>query len=353
MRVSLSLLFLLLATPALGQGAGGQGFAGLGAEVPEFALPDPTTRLEFPRDHGPHPAFRIEWWYLTANLTGPDGTDYGIQWTLFRSALAPEMREGWDSPQIWMAHAGLTTPTAHHSAERFARDGIGQAGVVAKPFAAWLDDWQMIGTATEGADQFDRVRITARGPDFAYDLDAKAEGALVLHGDQGFSVKAGGGQASHYYSQPFYRMSGTLILPDGPVTVTGTGWLDREWSSQPLDGDQTGWDWFALTFDDGSRLMAAQVRSDSGTFSIGTSIAADGTAEALPDGALRFTPLETAGVAGREIPVRWRIEGAGLDVQIEPVNTESWMDTTFAYWEGPIRISGSHSGRGYLEMTGY
>ncbi len=353
MRVSLTLLCLLLTSPALGQGAGGQGFAGLGTEAPEFALPDPATRMEFPRDHGPHPEFRIEWWYLTANLTGADGTAYGIQWTLFRSALAPEARDGWDSPQVWMAHAALTTPTAHHSAERFARDGIGQAGVVADPFAAWLDDWQMTGQAPAGADPLDRLQISARGSEFSFDLQAVAQGPLVLHGDQGFSVKAAGGQASHYYSQPFYQVTGTLMLPDGPLDVTGTGWLDREWSSQPLEGAQTGWDWFALSFDDGSRMMAAQVRSDAGAYTIGTMIAADGTARPLPDGALRFTPLQSATIAGREIPFNWRIEGAGVDIQVEALNPNSWMETTFAYWEGPIRLSGSHQGHGYLEMTGY
>ncbi|MBN9582606.1 MAG: hypothetical protein J0G37_14030, partial [Afipia sp.] len=30
-----------------------------------------------------------------------------------------------------------------------------------------------------------------------------------------------------------------------------------------------------------------------------------------------------------------------------------WMGTRVAYWEGPVAISGSHGGVGYLEMTGY
>jgi predicted secreted hydrolase len=29
------------------------------------------------------------------------------------------------------------------------------------------------------------------------------------------------------------------------------------------------------------------------------------------------------------------------------------MGTSFAYWEGPISFAGSHSGVGYLELTGY
>lgn len=134
-------LALALAAPAPFAPVHAQGFADMGAPAEGFALPDPAHVLEFPADHGAHPAFRIEWWYLTANLTGPDGTDYGAQWTLFRSALAPEEVEGWSSPQLWMGHAAVTTPDTHHFAERLARGGVGQAGVTLDGgFRAWIDD---------------------------------------------------------------------------------------------------------------------------------------------------------------------------------------------------------------------
>ncbi len=328
-----------------------QGYAGLGSTAAEgFATPDPETRLRFPRDHGPHPGFRIEWWYLTANLTGPDGTDYGVQWTLFRSALAPNEAEGWASPQIWMGHAALTTLERHYFAERLARGGIGQAGVRPDPFSAWIDDWQMT-----GADGLARLDLSARGAEFAYDLSLRAEGPLVLHGANGYSVKSADGQASHYYSQPHYRIEGTLTLPSGPVAVTGQGWLDREWSSQPLAADQSGWDWFSLSFETGARLMGFRLRGARGDFTSGTWIDADGRATPLAPGALRAEPLDQARVAGRRLPVRWRLSlpARGLDVEVAALNRDSWMGTSFAYWEGPVRVSGSHSGRGYLEMTGY
>nr|WP_269102767.1 lipocalin-like domain-containing protein [Mangrovicoccus ximenensis] len=105
----------------------GQGFAGLGQDADGFALPQPDPVFRFPRDHGPHPRFRIEWWYVTANLKTASGEDRGIQWTLFRSALAPQERPGWASPQIWFAHAAMTRPGAHLVAERRARGGIGEA----------------------------------------------------------------------------------------------------------------------------------------------------------------------------------------------------------------------------------
>ncbi|MEX5728129.1 putative secreted hydrolase [Rhodovulum iodosum] len=332
-----------------------QGFAGLGQGAEGFATPRPGVALEFPADHGAHPSYRIEWWYLTANLKGEDGRSYGVQWTLFRSALAPETREGWADPQIWMGHAGLTTPERHFVAERLARGGIGQAGVTAVPFGAWIDGWRMQGRAAEGRDELSALSLTAQGTDFAYDLDLTAEGPLVAHGQSGYSTKSESGQASYYYSQPFYRVAGTLDLPEGPIAVTGRAWLDREWSSQPLDAEQKGWDWVSLHFESGEKLMGFQLRSTDGAYTSGTWIGADGRAEPFEDGVLTMTPLGRARVAGRDLPVRWRLElpAKGLDVEIDALNAQSWMETRFAYWEGPVRITGSHRGEGYLEMTGY
>lgn len=338
------LLLLCLATPALGQG-----FAGLGTRAEGFATPTPGAALHFPRDHGAHPDYRIEWWYLTANLTGADGRDYGVQWTLFRTALAPGTTKGWSDPQLWMGHAALTTPKRHFVAERLARGGIEQAGVTAQPFAAWIDEWRMAGP-------LNALEINAGGRDFAYDLSLTATGPLILQGQGGYSVKSAQGQASYYYSQPFYEVSGSLRLPEGPMQVRGKAWLDREWSSQPLAEDQKGWDWISLHLGDGSKLMGFQLRqADGGTFTSGTWISPEGQAEPFGDGALRMTPQRRAKVAGRAVPVEWRVElpDHGVDVTLGAVNDGAWMNTLFPYWEGPVRISGSHVGKGYLEMTGY
>ena len=352
-------IFLSVALAGMAAGAAGaQGFADLGASVEGFALPDRNRVLEFPADHGAHPEFRIEWWYLTANLTGADGAEYGVQWTLFRTATQPVETAGWESPQLWMGHAAVTTEAAHFVAERLARGGVGQAGVAlgdGAPFRAWIDDWEMMSTSDAGQDALARLELTARGEGFGYALELAAEGPLVLQGDAGYSVKSAGGQASHYYSQPFYTVSGRLDLPGGPVAVTGQAWLDREWSSQPLAEDQTGWDWFSLSFAGGEKLMGFVLRDGGAGFTSGTWIDADGTPGPLAPGALQAEALERATVAGREVPVVWRLRlpERGLDVTLRAMNPAAWMDTSVPYWEGPVRVTGSHSGRGYLEMTGY
>lgn len=344
------LLLILLPLQALAQG-----FAGLGSAAQGFDLPQRGTELHFPHDHGPHPTYRIEWWYLTATLRGADGQQYGVQWTLFRSALAPETSPGWGDPQLWMGHAGLTTAQRHFHAERIARGGTGQAGVTATPFEAWIDDWQMQSVAKPGTDALSALSLRARARDFAYDLQLSATGPLVFHGDRGYSVKSPDGQASYYYSQPFYTVSGTLSLHAGPVEVTGQAWLDREWSSQPLSEDQRGWDWVSLSFDSGARLMGFRVRGAKGDFLSGSWIAPDGTLTALPPDALTLTPLRQSRVAGRRLPTRWalRYPAQEVDITFEALNPHSWMGTSLPYWEGPVQISGSHSGTGYLEMTGY
>lgn len=345
---------LLLITSAGGVTA--QGFAGLGSDAEGFTLPAPDPSFSFPRDHGPHHDFRIEWWYVTANLQDAGGRRYGVQWTLFRSALEPKERPGWASPQIWFAHAAATTAERHLVGETLARGGIGQAGVTADPFRAWIDDWAMEGQAAPGSDALSDVTLTASGPDFAYDLRLRADGPLVFQGQRGFSVKSERGQASYYYSQPHYAVEGRLDLPDGPVEVTGRAWLDREWSSQPLDDDQTGWDWFALHLADGTKMMVYRLRdADGGGYVPGTWIDRSGGARHIPDGQIRLTPLGSARVAGRRVPVEWRIEWpeGGVDVTTRPLNRQAWMATNVPYWEGPISVTGSHEGEGYLEMTGY
>jgi predicted secreted hydrolase len=351
MNAKAFLLFLFLPVAALAQG-----FAGLGTQAEGFAQVTPPAALAFPRDHGPHPDFRIEWWYLTATLTGPDGADYGVQWTLFRQAMRPGGESaGWESPQVWMAHAALTTAEDHRYAERFARGGIGQAGVTADPFEAWIDAWRMQGTA-EAGDALAALRLTAGGADFGYDLALTADRPPVPQGDAGFSVKSDAGQASYYYSQPFYTAAGTIEIDGATIPVTGQAWLDREWSSQPLTAEQDGWDWFALHLEDGGKVMLYRLRSRDGSAHLaGTWITADGRPTPLAPDQIVVEPTGWAETAGRRVPVAWHlgVPDFGLAVDTEPLNAQSWMGTAYAYWEGPMRFTGSHAGRGYLELTGY
>ena len=346
-----------LALLALPKRALAQGFAGLGNDASGFAKVTPGKTFVFPADHGPHPDFRIEWWYVTANLVDHSGTAYGAQWTLFRQALSPGAHnEGWDNQQIWMAHAAVTRADTHRTSETFARGGVGQAGVTAEPFVAWIDSWTMRGVDDFDATTISPLDLNATARDFAYSLHLESDRPLVLEGDKGYSKKSEREQASYYYSQPFFKASGRLAIDARQIAVTGQAWMDREWSSQPLAPDQTGWDWFALHFVTGEKLMLYRMRQKDGhDYASGTWILPDASTRQLGPADITMTPQPPIDIEGHKLPVQWRVEISSLQLAIDttPLNPEAWMGTTFAYWEGPISFRGSHSGVGYLEMTGY
>lgn len=334
-----------------------QGFAELGRDGAGFAAVTPGRTLSFPADHGPHPDFRIEWWYLTANLKDDAGNAFGVQWTLFRQAMtASAPQEGWASQQIWMGHAAVTRADTHRTSETFGRGGVGQAGVEAKPFHAWIDSWEMRGLDGLSDDTIAPLMLTASGADFSYALRLEAERPLVLQGDAGYSKKSERGQASYYYSQPYFHATGTITIDDHPVQVSGPAWMDREWSSQPLASDQTGWDWFSLHLASGEKLMLFRLRQTDGrNYFSGNWIGLDGRSAQLAAAEIEMTPTATTTIEGRKLPTAWRvaIPAHGLSIESTPLNATSWMGTSFTYWEGPISFQGSHRGVGYLELTGY
>lgn len=337
------------------------GFAGLAETVDEgsydvsFLQPAPGDRLVFPEDWGEHPRHRIEWWYLTANLQTADGAPLGLQWTQFRQALVPRLPEqapdpeSWPLESVWMAHGALSIDGDHRFSERFARGDIGHAGATAEPFAVWLDHWQL---KDDGSGLWE---LSVQEDGWGYDLTLEPSGTLVYHGDQGFSAKSASGEGSMYFSDTDIRIKGEVRIGDRVEQVEGAGWLDREWSSQFLRAEQQGWDWFALRLDSGARLMAFRLREDEGVFVSGTWIAADGTTTALSPQDLVISPGEIRSTSLGDLPVQWNIEvkPAGVTLTVRAPEGDYWNDGLYPYWESPVRVSGSETGEGYMELTGY
>ncbi|MFC6300494.1 iron ABC transporter permease [Pseudomonas sp. CCM 7893] len=330
-----------------------ESFAGLGSDAADFAQVVPGKVFSFPEDHGPHDGFRIEWWYVTANLKDAQGNLFGVQWTLFRNALkAGPVQPGWHDSTIWLGHAAVTSATHHYAAERYARGGVGQAGAQAMPFSAWIDNWSFA-TRPGAASTLADMQLKAGDGPFNYDLHLTSSRPLVLQGDNGYSRKSDQGQASYYYSQPFFQANGSLTLEGKTYHVSGPAWLDREWSSQPLTANQTGWDWFSLHLDSGEQLMLFRVRQkEGGSYLTGTWIDKDGRTQVLHSQDIQLTPLTSTEVDGRSVPTRWslKVPAKQLDITTEAVNPKAWMKVSIPYWEGPVRFEG---GVGYLEMTGY
>jgi predicted secreted hydrolase len=200
------------------------------------------------------------------------------------------------------------------------------------------------------------LELNGSGADFSYALRLDADRPLVLQGDAGYSKKSERGQASYYFSQPYFKVSGRITIDDRAAEVTGLAWMDREWSSQPLAPDQTGWDWFSLHLASGEKLMLYRLRQKDGHNNLlGNWIEPDGRSIEIASTDNSMTATTLTDVAGRKMPTGWRIiiPAHGLTIESAPLNAKSWMATSVPYWEGPISFGGSHNGVGYLEMTGY
>ena len=285
-----------------------------------------------------------------------------MQWTLFRQSLSPEViTEGWDSNQLWMAHAALTMPRIHKFEQRFARGGIGQAGVHNDGvFEAWLDDWRWRSQTEEPFPS--QLHFSVADSHVEMQLDSHSD--WVLQGDMGYSQKSTQGQASYYYSQPNISISGHVQVGGKVIPLKGTAWLDREWSSQALAENQQGWDWFSLHLDDGNKLMLYRLRHDNGAHWLsGSWIDINGKKIHLHKHDIELKPVATRVIqAGKDktikLPLEWEIglPGYARKWTVKTLFDQQWMETRFPYWEGVVLLedaAGQPAGRGYMELTGY
>ncbi|MGY5728897.1 lipocalin-like domain-containing protein [Vibrio chemaguriensis] len=331
------------------------------SESNRFTPVEKGVELTFPADHQAHPNFRHEWWYLTANLIDEDGNPLGVQWTQFRFAATPPTGEDyvkkteWQTQQIYMAHSAVTTQDKHYADEKWSRDQASLAGVDTSPFRVYLDDWQW---ASSTNDLFPAT-LNADSEQFGYSLTLTSSAPYQKQGEQGYSTKSADGQvASYYYSQPFIDVSGEVTIDGKTHQVSGKAWIDREWSSQFLLDSQQGWDWFALRLSDQTSLVVFQLRDSktgAASYSSARLMQQDGSGIAIPQKDIQLEATKQTEIQGRKYPTQWQVSipNQQVELTVSALNPNAKMPLSVPYWEGPVRIDGSHSGTGYMELTGY
>lgn len=322
----------------------------------------PGYRMQFPRDFGAHPDFHTEWWYVTGWLKQPNGKPLGFQVTFFRSATQHDRANpsAFAPTQIVIAHAALSDPAVGHLLhdQRSARAGLGLAYTREGDTDVKLGDWSMK-RRPDGS-----YGAVVRARDFTLNLRLNPSQPPLLQGENGFSRKGAAAlDASYYYSHPHLQVSGSVTRGGATAAVTGSAWLDHEWSSQYLDPDAAGWDWLGANLDDGSALMAFQMRSKRGD-----KLWAHAT---LRDASGRITQYDGADVSytattrwrsprtQAEYPVAGILATGSTRWRIVPLQPDQELDsrrsTGAVYWEGAVTLErdGQPVGHGYLELTGY
>jgi predicted secreted hydrolase len=321
----------------------------------------PGRTFSFPADHGAHPAFRTEWWYVTGWLKTASGRDLGFQVTFFRTRPTSDPRNPsrFAPAQILFAHAALSDPRVGHilHGERAARAGFGLAEAKSGDADIHLRDWRLV-RQPDGA-----FKTHVANGDFTLSLDLAPTQPVLLEGDGGYSRKGPAPeQASYYYSMPHLKVTGRVARSGTEEAVTGEAWLDREWSSNYLAPGAVGWDWTGLQLDDGGALMAFRIRDKAGAalWAGGSLRAADGRFTRFAPGDVRFDPrrIWRSPATGATYPVEQsltiRLPTGDRHFLLTPLFADQELDGRSSgmpvYWEGAVRTGG---GRGYLELTGY
>lgn len=331
-----------------------------GANTEGFLRAAAPREFSFPADHGPHPGFRNEWWYLTGNLQTTEGRRFGYQVTFFNAAMrAPDVAgtdSAWDSERLWMAHFAITDVEAgtHEARERFSRENPGLAGAALSPFRVWLEDWSLTGTGNDYP-----WHLQVADHDLALELDLTSSKLPALQGENGLSQKSpAAGNASYYYSLTRMPTVGTLTIGAEVFEVSGNSWLDREWSTSALADDQVGWDWFSLQLDDGQELMYYQLRTPSGDAhpnSQGNWTDRNGNQQLITNTDLQLEETSWwTSSDGVRYATGWLMRYRDQEWEITAVIDDQLMDLSIPYWEGAVDVNstdGGVVGLGYLEMV--
>lgn len=350
--------------------------------VRRFALPQPGRVFTFPADHGSHPEFKIEWWYITGHLVSAEGQRHGFQATFFRRAGVTQPGNpaaGLERPsslfgtdEFFLAHMAwldVGTGTFRHE-ERLNRHGW-DARADTRKLEVRNGNWSLkdLGPDAEG-----KTTLELRGgiqADLRWRMTLKAQKPLVVFGTNGVSRKAlEPSAASHYLT--FSRLSVTGDLQRGSKSerVEGEAWMDHELSSSQLGQGQVGWDWACIQFFDGRELMAYRMRRDDGTtdaFSTLAWIGKDGRVTQWGPDRFRWTgegqwksPRSGGAYPATVLLSVPEPDGSpGPTLRLEPLCADQELSGGLGgvpYWEGACLVrdaQGNEIGRAFVEMTGY
>jgi predicted secreted hydrolase len=343
-----------------------------------FAVPQPGRHFVFPRDHGSHPDFAIEWWYVTGHLVATNQTQFGFQATFFRRALRTpgathdSQSAAFGNDQVYLAHMALLNVSSgvFRYQQRINRAGW-DAAAATNAMDVRNGNWSLClhPPITDGPEIFD-LQATVGG-EASFRLALTAQTPLVIFGTNGVSRKADDPQAaSHYLTFPRLAAAGVVAIDETNLAVTGEAWMDHEFSSSQLGAGQVGWDWLSLQLFDHRELMAYRMRRQDGStdpFSTVAWIDAQGKVRQTGPNDFKWTVFSRwrSPHTGTDYPALMRLSavnpvtGKTEDFTIQPVAADQELAGQaggVGYWEGDCRVLDDNKkeiGRAYMELTGY
>ena len=338
-----------------------------------YLVPTPDYHPVWPKDHGSHREYGLEWWYWVGHLEAVSvEKKYGFQSTVFRVAGDPKKSktnadDAFGNKQLFLAHAALSDLTnkkyIHH--ERVAREGwlarVGQNTLELK----------VAGIQASMTNDGEGHRVTTLYPNGGrLELELTPEKPLIKFGERGLSRKGdGAASVSWYWSYTRLKAEGTLNLNGQTEQVRGEAWMDHEISSSQLGEGLEGWDWTCMQLNDGTEVKAYRLRKDDGSSDRWSAVYwIDQAGQVEQVYADKFSWNEQdrweSSKTGLTYPTHVRIEAEHPTKGTQTYTLKPLLDNQEfygnradnAYWEGACEVldtQGQVIGKAYLELAGY
>jgi predicted secreted hydrolase len=337
-----------------------------------FAIPQPGRQFIFPRDHGSHPEFKIEWWYVTGHLFArKDGRRLGFQATWFRQAVKHAGPEHalFQHGQMYLAHmALLDVKNGRFLHEERLNRGGWNAGASVEILDVFNGNWFL--RMEDAATQKMGLRGTLK-EQATMDLKLLPKKPLVFFGRDGVSRKAAAVSASsHYLTFTRLGVEGVVELEGERLEVSGEAWMDHEISSSQLTPEQSGWDWASIQLNDGREIMVYRLRLKDGGVDAHSTLAWIDEKGAVEHRGTDAYQWREAGhwespATGAKYPVEVEIRtvdpttGSPVSYRLAPLlraQEQTGKLGGTAYWEGACQVldgDGKEVGSAFLELAGY
>ncbi|WP_213955828.1 lipocalin family protein [Variovorax sp. dw_954] len=302
--------------------------------------------LNLPADDAPH-ASGMEWWYYNGILDAKTGNRYAFHVAVFvANGLVKHT----------VMHVALTDLQTGRRFSGQSRTGGLPSKSTASGFDFRQDGWQVAadGSAHVVQAEFEGVSLALKlndaGPVVAHKAADSATPGLLDFGKSGIS---------YYYSRPRMAAQGEIQVAGRQIPVSGDVWFDHQWGD--FDVLSFGWNWFALHLADGSDVMLYDLFDSDGhkVLTSGTVSTAAKGAVPLKAGEIELTPIGrwTSPDTKINYVVEWKVKLPSGTYDIKPFVENSEFDahqtTANIYWEGPVKVTGSFEGQGFMELSGY
>lgn len=346
----------------------------------QFLIPPKNYEFQFPKDHGSHPGYRIEWWYITGHLNAQSQSTgqtkkLGIQVTFFRVGQSPDdakvQSKFFKNDHFHVAHMALSdlSEKKFYHEEKLNRNG----------WDAWAKEgilncrngnWSL--KQNQESNHFSTQLQSSISDHISFNIQFNSQKPPVIFGKDGVSIKGAAESArSLYITFPRLQTTGEITIDGQPFVVDGETWMDHEISSSQLDPNQVGWNWASIHLDSGESIMVYMMRTKNDTkdlYSTFNFIASDNqTVKAFPASHFEWLPKNywKSPMTGVEYPVdsiiKFRENQSNIPTHIRlvPLMNDQEMEskiTQVQYWEGACKVvdqNGKQIGKAYVELTGY